>query len=158
MRSRFTSPLYSLYSRFFPSLSSMIVNWQPNFVRISRPTATSARDARSPRLFLKLGVNEFSLKKYPSQFGGELLFIAANTVSGFIGSSSRENLSFSHVAEWLSRLTTKEPISVRSQKYSLSGPALQERKLSQSFRAVDEIKPEGPLGALLGDKLCSAVN
>ena len=46
----------------------------------------STRDARSPRLFLKLGDSPLSLKKYPSQFGGELLFIAANTVSGFTGS------------------------------------------------------------------------
>jgi hypothetical protein len=62
--------------------------------------------------------------------------------------------SFFMLAEWLGRLMNKKCAIVRSFKRSLSGPALQRRMLSQEYQAVDEAKPEGPVGVWLSGSLC----
>ena len=66
--------------------------------------------------------------------------------------------SFSMLAEWLDRLTTKKRNQRPKQKHSLSGPALQGRMLSQECRTVDEGKPEGLVGVLLSESLCRRMN
>jgi len=62
------------------------------------------------------------------------------------------------MVERLGRLTTKKRNSVRSQKRSLSDPALQGRMFQYSDDVVDEAKPEEVVGGWLSENLCGEVN